>query len=153
MTYRLGLLVRAGAVLLLCLAAGCAFKDNPPNTPAVPTGPTVVSTDTASYSSSATDPDGDSVCLGFNFQYGDRQADEYAVWTEMGGSGETAGHKFYFYDNGTCRVRVRALDVHGYYSDWSEWLTITVYQTSHGESPAPGALAPRAAAGVGLESE
>ena len=127
MRYRLESLVRAGAVLALCLAAGCQFKNNPPDTPAAPTGPTEVPLwSTPSYVASAVDPDGDSVYLSFNTDldnYGDR-------WSGLVASGDTVSQQFNPYSIGTFTVRVRALDEHGYYSDWSQMLTITVEESA-----------------------
>jgi hypothetical protein len=124
MPYSLNAVCRAGAVLALCLAAGCKFKNNPPDTPAMPTGPTEVFTNSnASYVSSAADPDGDSVYLCFSSDgagYGSTN------WSSLVASGDTASWQFTWYNSGTYRLRVRALDQHGYYSDWSQWLTITV---------------------------
>jgi hypothetical protein len=122
-------LARAGAVLALCLAAGCQFKNNPPDTPAAPTGPTLVYEDTAAYVASATDPDGDSVYLGYNIIRAGNPSD-YTRWTELIGSGDSVSMRCDFYEGGTYTLRVRAVDEHGYYSDWSQWLTITVeYRT------------------------
>ena len=135
MTHVLGLLVRAGALLALCLAAGCAFKNNPPDTPAVPTGPTQVLADSpATYVYSATDPDGDSVYLGLDSDFGGY---EYVDWSRLFASGDTASTEFGWGDSGTYRLRVRALDVHGYYSDWSPWLTIRVERPAGGMTDGP----------------
>ena len=129
MPYSLNAVCRAGAVLALCLAAGCKFKNNPPDTPATPTGPTLLYLDStsyvsASYVSSAADPDGDSVYLGFGSDY--NSTHEYNNWSGLVASGDTASWQFDWYNSGTYRLRVRALDQHGYYSDWSQWLTITI---------------------------
>ena len=130
MMYGLKAVCRAWAVLALCLAAGCKFKNNPPDTPATPTGPTLLYLDSTSqvqpsYVSSATDPDGDSVYLCFGYE--DRGY-EYVSWSGLVASGDTASWQFSWYNSGTYRLRVVALDQHGYYSDWSQWLTITVEQ-------------------------
>jgi predicted phage tail protein len=132
MTYDLKAVFRAGAVLALCLAAGCKFKNSPPDTPAMPTGPTLLSLDStsyvsASYVSSATDPDGDSVYLGISSDYGGYPSDN---WSRLVGSGDTVITQFEWYNSGTYKIRVRALDEHGSYSDWSQWLTITVEPTA-----------------------
>ena len=132
MPYSLNAVCRAGAVLALCLAAGCKFKNNPPDTPATPTGPTLVYVDldsmpyaSASYVYSATDPDGDSVCLGI---VSDNGSYPYENWSGLVASGDTTSTQF-SWSIGTYRLRVRALDQHGYYSDWSQWLTITVSES------------------------
>jgi len=126
--YGLKAVCRAGAVLALCLAAGCKFKNNPPDTPATPTGPTEVLTNsTASYVSSAVDPDGDSIYLSFSSDLGGY---EYSEWSRLVASGDTASKEYTWYNSGTCKVRVRALDQHGSYSDWSQWLVITVRETT-----------------------
>jgi hypothetical protein len=51
----------AVALFAVLLAAVCS-KNRPPDAPSLPDGPSVVPTDSiASFSSAATDPDGDSV--------------------------------------------------------------------------------------------
>jgi hypothetical protein len=117
---------RAGAVLLFCVLAGCQFRNNPPGTPAVPTGPTVVygSSQQIPYFSSAVDPDGDSVYLGFDSYAVGNGGSSYYQWTRLVGSGDTASSAFYFYAEQTYEVRVRALDEHGAYSGWSEPLSV-----------------------------
>jgi len=122
------LLLFGGGVLVLCAVAGCQFQNNPPDTPATPIGPTQVTYSTyASYVSSATDPDGDSVYLGFSADsstypnsYG------YPNWSRLVGSGDTARVRLSLYYPGTYQVRVRALDQHGDSSDWSPSLSVTV---------------------------
>ena len=124
MMYGLKAVFRAGAVLALCLAAGCQFRNNPPDNPVTPAGPSeVFANSTASYIFSATDPDGDSVYLCFS---SDDAGYGYTNWSNLVASGDTVSSQFNWYNSGTQRLRVRALDEHGYYSDWSQWLTITV---------------------------
>jgi hypothetical protein len=127
MTVKRRILCRAGTVLLLFMLAGCPFRDNPPDTPSAPTGPTLVYREsTAAYSASATDPDRDSVYLGFDYDSGNGYYNESATWSRLVASGDTVSVEFHWWYAGTYKLRVRALDVHGYYSDWSQWLTITV---------------------------
>jgi hypothetical protein len=121
---------RAGAVLVLCMLAGCRFTNSPPDTPAAPTGPELLYLDSthvvsASYVSSGTDPDGDSVYLDIGLEIGDYSTEN---WSRLIGSGDTVNTQYEWYNSGTYRLRVRALDEHGYYSDWSQWLTITVHE-------------------------
>jgi hypothetical protein len=128
MGVRIMALRRATAVLLLLGLAGCAFKNNPPDTPATPTGPTeAYSNQTMSYVSSTTDPDGDSVYLSFSSDLGGY---EYSEWSPLVASGDTVSKKYSWYNSGTYKVRVRALDQHGSCSDWSQWLVITVRETT-----------------------
>jgi hypothetical protein len=111
MGIRIMVLRRAGAVLLLFGLAGCQFRNNPPVTPAIPTGPTEVCYGRAtSYVSSATDPDGDSVYLSFSSDFGGY---EHSDWSRLVASGDTASKEYNWYDSGTCRLRVRVLDQHG----------------------------------------
>jgi hypothetical protein len=132
---------RAGALLALCLAAGCQFRDNPPNAPLTPTGPTDVPKQASVfYYSSANDPDGDSVYLGLNFTFGDATPTENVRWSRLVGSGDTVSVFDDFWKAGTFRVRMRALDVHGYYSDWSQPLTVTVTEERKSTTPSPAAL-------------
>ena len=124
MTRSSAFLVRAGAVLALCLAAGCKFKNNPPDTPVTPTGPTEVFTySPVSYVSSAADPDGDSLYLCFN---SDEAGYGFTNWSSLVASGDTVSVEINWYNSGSQTLRVRALDQHGYYSDWSQTLAVTV---------------------------
>jgi hypothetical protein len=116
------------AVLLFVLMfAGCPFKDNPPDTPAAPTGPTEVDREsTYPYFATTTDPDGDSLYLEFSYNTGSY---EYSSWSEQLGSGGTASVQVTWWSgSGDNSIRVRALDVHGLYSDWSPALNITVHE-------------------------
>jgi hypothetical protein len=115
------------ALLFILLLPGCPFKDNPPNTPAAPTGPTEVSRESSyTYSATTTDPDGDSLYLEFDYHTGDY---ENSYWSELlpsGGIGSVQVN--WWYGGGDNAIRVRALDAHGLYSGWSPELSITVHE-------------------------
>jgi hypothetical protein len=120
-------LLPLAALLFVLILAGCPFKDNPPDTPAAPTGPTEVSHEsTYTYSATATDPDGDSLYLEFKYSSGSY---EHSYWANPVASGGTARVNInYYWGSGTSVVlRARALDAHGLYSGWSPELSITVY--------------------------
>lgn len=124
----LSLLRIGGVACMLWLFAGCRPANQSPNNPATPTGPTVVLVDsTVSFVSSATDPDQDSVYVGFNLRLLGKTPSDNADWSSLVAAGDTVGKQYHFNGAGTYLLRTRALDVHGSYSDWSAELVFTVW--------------------------
>ena len=118
----------AALALLVFLFAGCP-KNNPPDTPLVPSGDTVVYTDVAQhYEASAVDPDGDSVALRFDWDYGDTSA-----WSALVGSGDTVVAVHTWSPSGIAHVRAQARDKDGLLSGWSDSLPVSVL--SPGDEP------------------
>ena len=94
----------------------CHFS-NPPYTPYSPSGPTVGLTWTPySYSTNTTDPDGDDIRYGWDWN-GDNTVDEWT--TEFYPSGATANISHSWNTSGTYNVKVKAEDMYGAQSDFS----------------------------------
>ena len=97
-------------------------KNSPPNKPDIPSGPTSGNTDeTYQYSFKATDPDEDDVC--FYIDWGD---DTNSDWTQTVSSGETFRKSHSFSEKGSYEIKVKAKDVKGEVSSWSQPLTVTM---------------------------
>jgi hypothetical protein len=73
------------------------------------------------YKTSTIDPEGDRVF--YNFSWGDGT---YSGWVGPFSSGEEAFAMNSWSEEGAYEVRVKAKDVHGYESDWSEPLAVTM---------------------------
>jgi hypothetical protein len=111
--------------LFVLTLPGCPFKDNPPNTPAAPTGPTQVGKKSSyTYSAVTSDPEGDSIYFEFSHS---NDGYVHSTWSGPVASGRAASVEIYWYAPTPSTLRVRALDAHGLYSDWSPELSITVY--------------------------
>ena len=96
---------------------------HPPNTPSTPDGPTSGKAGTSyKYSTSTTDPDGDQVKYGWDWN-GDKVADE---WTTFYESGETCETSHTWTEKGTYDIRVKAQDKGGLESEWSNPLSVSM---------------------------
>lgn len=108
---------RAVAILLaigIMLAPGCR-KNHAPDTPAVPSGPTSCAVGVSyTFSSSATDPDGDSVSIRFDWGDGDTSA-----WSAYVPSGDSVAVTHSWSVPGTFNVRVQAKDRDSVMAAWS----------------------------------
>jgi len=94
-----------------------------PAKPNTPDGPTSGSTKTSyTYSSSAIDPDGHKVKLGFDWN-GNGNVDD---WTGLVNSGETASKSHTWTTQGTFNIKVIAQDEYGEESEWSDPLVISM---------------------------
>ena len=102
---------------------GDDYSNNPPNNPSVPSGPGSIGTyRTISYSSSASDPDGDQIKIRFDWDFdGDHNISD---WTELDLEHGVMSHAWDI--PGMYKVRAQARDEHGGTSDWSEPFTVTV---------------------------
>ncbi len=97
------------------------IKNRPPNTPSTPTGSTSGHASTTySYSTSATDPDGDAIK--YLFDWGDGTTTETAHYS----SGTTASASHIWGSTGTYNVKVKAIDGSGASSDWSNSLSVSI---------------------------
>ena len=93
-----------------------------PNPPGIPNGPTdCLARVQYSYSTSATDPDGDSVSCEFDFGKGDTVG-----WTRLVPSATPCSALTMWYTDSNYMVRVRARDQHFAVSDWSAELSIAI---------------------------
>jgi len=95
------------AVLAVMVAGGLSCKSNhAPDVPSVPAGPEYGLKDsTYTFTAVATDPDGDSVAL--RFDWGDSTASHWVGWFA---SGETVAFTHAWSDTGNFEVRVSAQD-------------------------------------------
>jgi len=98
--------------------------DAPPSTPSKPSGFSSGYADQSySYSTSATDPDGDKIKYYFNW------GDGTGSWTDYVNSGQSVSKSHSWHSQGTYNIKVKAQDEYGAESDWStaKIVTITVY--------------------------
>ncbi len=94
---------------------------NPPNSPIMPSGKNLIDIgETASYTTSATDPDSDPVR--YVFDWGDGKEDQ----TDFYNSGESVTLDHTWNKGGTFELKVKAVDIYGSESSWSNPLTIEV---------------------------
>lgn len=94
---------------------------NPPDTPAAPSGPGSGSRGMSySYSTSATDPDGDAVK--YTFDWGDETTSETALVS----SGTSASASHSWSDAGNYRITAMATDSKGISSEWSLPLAVAI---------------------------
>ncbi len=103
-----------------------APSNTPPNTPSTPSGPGSGDTGTSySYSTSATDPDGDQVK--YTFDWGDGTTSE----TGLVNSGTTASESHSWSSPGTYYVKAKATDSEGAPSGWSNSKKVTISATNN----------------------
>jgi hypothetical protein len=96
--------------------------NDPPNKPNKPSGPYNNWYGTYTYSTSATDPDGDKIAYQFNFDDGSP-----LEWTSYYNSGQTASVTHKWENPGIYDIRVKAKDEKGEESGWSDVLTVWMY--------------------------
>ncbi|UCG43479.1 MAG: hypothetical protein JSU73_02355, partial [candidate division WOR-3 bacterium] len=122
-------------VLGAAVLVGC-WKNEPPGVPSTPSGPDSAWTGAGcTFSSSAEDPDGDSVAIRFDWDDGGT-----SDWSPYVLSGETvaAGHSWA--DSGTYSVKAQARDQEDSASDWSAGHQIEISTGGQNEPPdAPSA--------------
>ncbi len=106
--------------------------NRPPNTPSKPSGPTSGYTGSSyTYSTSTTDPDGDSIYYIFDWDDGSTTT----VGPYSSGTSVSASHTWS--SSGTYHVTVKAKDVNGLLSDWSAALTVTISSSGGGGGGCP----------------
>ena len=107
-------------ILLACKHA--PDVDNPPDTPAVPSGvASGAMYNLYRFTANTNDQDGDSVS--YRFDWGDGDTSD---WTSFHASGETAFGEHRWLDSGAFEARAQAMDMAGAASDWSSELPITI---------------------------
>ncbi len=119
----------AFAALAFLLVAGCE-TNRAPDVPSTPIGPPkVVKDSAASFSSTGTDPDGDSVCI--RFDWGDGDTSE---WSQSVASGASVAMTHTWTDDTVCAVRAQAMDRGYLTSDWSSsrYVFLDTWTRSHG---------------------
>jgi len=101
---------------------------HPPNTPSTPSGPSSLDIDdSGGYSTSATDPDGDRIKYGWDWD-GD---DEVDYWTGLYQSGKTVTVSHSWSSTGTYYVKVKAKDSVGQQSSFSSSKKVVVTHDNH----------------------
>jgi len=99
-----------------------AGSNNPPNTPATPSGPSSGYTNISyNFSSSTTDPDGDSIAIRFVWANGDT-----STWSSYQPSGSTITMSHSWASPGTYYITAQARDIHGSISGWSSSYSIVI---------------------------
>jgi hypothetical protein len=112
----------------MLLVVGCPKKNHAPDAPSVPSGPSAVAKSAlATFSSAATDPDGDSVCI--RFDWGDGDTSDWSQYVESDGQA-LMSHAWSAV--GVCSVRAQAKDRSSLTSTWS--LVHTVQVTAAGDT-------------------
>jgi len=105
-------------------------SENDPPIVSKPSGPTDIFVDeTHTYSTIATDPEGEKVYL--NFSWGDGS---HSDWLGPYFSGETVECSHSWSTNDTFSVKVQAKDESDYTSEWTDGLTVFVNLSGSGES-------------------
>ncbi|MGF3554469.1 MAG: M28 family peptidase [Thermoplasmatota archaeon] len=101
--------------------AGPGFPSNPPNVPVI-TGPTMVTiNEVCKYSVVTTDPDGDDV-----YYYVDWGDGNFSGWIGPYTSGVPIQTSHTWTSLGSYMVRVKAKDIYGVRSSWSDYITVIV---------------------------
>ena len=96
-------------------------SNNAPNIPSRPSGSSSGYTGTSyTYSTSATDIDGDKIK--YYFDWGDGTG----IWTNLVDSGQSAAKKHVWNKPGTYNVKAKAQDEYGLESEWSQIKTVTI---------------------------
>jgi outer membrane protein assembly factor BamB len=118
------------AALLVVGVSSCR-KNRPPDVPAVPTGSSVCFKDTTyTFTTTATDPDGDSVAVRFI------GVDLPSGWSGWFPSGDTVALTHAWSDTGTYQFCAQAQDRKGSSSGWSSALTVQVVYRWPPQTPA-----------------
>jgi hypothetical protein len=105
--------------------------NNPPNPPTQPSGPVVIEPGVSYYyTSSASDPDNDVICL--RFDWGDGT---YSNWTGFVTTDTTVSLSHMWMNESSCNISAIAQDEYGANSSWSDTLTVIVSQPESEEQP------------------
>jgi hypothetical protein len=92
-----------------------SMSNKPPNTPTTPIGDSIGSTNVShSFISTATDPDGDSIAIRFNWGDGDT-----SNWSDFVPSGDSISMVHTWSDTGTFNIKAQAKDKKDTTSGWS----------------------------------
>jgi len=125
--------LKTAVVLLstaLVLYTGCKKKNTKPDKPVIIAGVSSGRVNVSyEFSATATDPDGDSISIRFDWNDGDTSG-----WSNYFVSGETIKVSHIWQNPGTYSVKAQARDKKGAISDWSESFTITII-ANHAPNP------------------
>ena len=112
-------------VVGLAAVAGCKKPNQAPDVPAVPSGPSSGAVGVEyTFSSSAADPDGDSVAI--RFDWGDGDTSDWSRWVRPG---DTATSSHSWSSIGTFSVRAQTKDTGRNTSAWSSGYSFAVIRT------------------------
>jgi hypothetical protein len=110
--------------------------NSPPNTPSTPSGPTSGYVNTSyTYSTSATDPEGDQVR--YRFDWGNGVISDWTGWVS---SGSSASKSYSWSSSGTYQVKAQAQDSKYENSGWSSPLTVTISKRSTALTVSPSSF-------------
>jgi hypothetical protein len=100
----------------------CTKKNNPPEIPSIPSGPSNGKIDTTyNFSSSATDPDGDSVAVRFDWGDGDT-----SIWSDFEPCGVSVSMSHSWSDAGSYSIKAQTEDLNEAFSSWSSGHQIVI---------------------------
>ena len=118
-----------------CFKTYASHSSNPPYKPNTPAGPTIGMTwNSYSYSTNTTDPDGDDVKYGWDWN-GDDIVDEWT--TNFYPSGTIVNISHTWNTSGTYNVRVRAEDINGALSDFSSSKKVVIVSVDNNPPDKP----------------
>jgi hypothetical protein len=101
---------------------GCNKKNKAPEKPSIPAGPTSGSIDTLyTFTSSAEDPDEDSIAI--RFIWGD---EDTSNWSDFVSSGDSVSMFYSWSDTGTYSIKAQAQDLNEAVSSWSDGHNIII---------------------------
>ncbi len=134
-----GLTIRAETFGGLWVTEGDVFpkltieiENQPPHNPSTPSGSTILNIDeSGTYSTNATDPDGDQVQ--YRFDWDANESHDYSGWTDFVPSGTTVSMNHSWSNGGSYVVKAQARDTYNETSGWSNGLS--VYVNSPPNSP------------------
>jgi len=119
------------SISCLILLSGCKNKNEAPDNPATPTGPSSGLTNISyTFITSAIDPEGDSVSIQFDWGNG-----VTSNWSNYVVSGASVSISYAWLSAGTYQVKAQAKDKKGKMSGWSTTKTITITATSPPNTP------------------
>ncbi len=127
-----GLTIRAETFGGLWVTEGDVFpkltieiENQPPNSPSTPSGSTILNIDeSGTYSTNATDPDGDQVQ--YRFDWDANGSHDYSDWTDFVPSGTTVSMNHSWSNGGSYVVKAQARDTYNETSVWSNGLSVYV---------------------------
>jgi hypothetical protein len=105
-------------------------SNRPPSTPSIPDGPVTGYVGSSyTYSTNATDPDGDQVQ--YMFDWDANGSHDYSSWTTLGASGHIDSLTHSWSSAGTYVVKAKARDDNSAESGWSEPFNVTISEENH----------------------
>jgi hypothetical protein len=127
---KLSKVILIALIFSVVIFPGCK-KNKVPDMPSIPTGPTSGSIDTVyTFSSSAEDPDDDSVAI--RFAWGDGDTSD---WSDFVPSGDSVSMSYSWSDSGSYSIRAQAQDLNEAVSSWSSGHQITIGATIANNPP------------------